>query len=177
MAVELKAVVAVLWDVLGMGPPPDRVGHSERFEIEDAACRVERSPSGLEVVLTAEVGTLAGDPHGAADRMRRLLRLSLGLSTVNRAALICEARPDEAQLRALQAGSGALGLVAVAVIRSSARGEVVAALEDVLQLRTLALPQVSAGGVARDALFETFPPVQEGRNTAPDDGSMMIFQP
>lgn len=177
MAVDLRSVLGTLYGALDLGPAPTDPVDVEEFELDDAPCRIERAPSGLEVLISMHVGTLATDPHLAAERLRRLLRLSLGLALVNRAALVCDERPDDTRLRALQspdARTRPLAFRAVAVVTSGQRAEVIGALQDVVQLRTLARDYLSDD--TRRATAPPGPP-RSGR-PAPDDGaSMIIFQP
>lgn len=178
MATDFRAVLATLYAVLDLGPPPADPAEVEEFELDDAVCRVEPSPSGLEVLISVPVGTLATDPHLAAERLRRLMRLSLGLALVNRAALVCDERPDESRLRALQSPDARtvrpLTFRAVAVIAGNHRAEVVGALQDVLQLRSLAHDYVAEGGPQA----RTSDPSPRADRPVPEDGgSMIIFQP
>ena len=177
MATDLRAVLATLHGVLDLGPPPADPAEVEEFELDDTVCRVEPSPSGLEVLVSLPVGTLALDPHLGAERLRRLMRLSLGLSLVNRAALVCDDPPDEARLRALQSPDSRtrpLHFRAVAILTGSQRAEVVAALQDVLQLRNLARDYVAEVGTPP----RSADPLPRRDGTAPDDANtMIIFQP
>lgn len=177
MATDLRAVLGTLYAALDLGPAPATPGDVEEIELDDAVCRIERAPSGLEVLISMPAGNLAADPHLAAERLRRVLRLSLGLALVNRAALVCDERPDETRLRALQsptAQTRPLAFRAVAVVSGSHRAEVVGALQDVLQLRNLARDYL-ADDTARPSPVNTPPP---GNRAGPDDGTpMIIFQP
>ncbi len=183
MAVDQRRVLQVLFGGLGLGPVPERLADAEEFEIDDARCVVARAPSGTEVTLTLAIGTLTRDPHAGADRLRRLMRLSLGLAMVNRASLVLADPPDEAQLRALQAGAaGAVPLRfnAVAVIAGETRDEIFGALQDVVQMRSLALPHLVAdAAAATDFPSLRGPQAARGGNAEKgDDGSaFLIFQP
>lgn len=181
MAVDQRTVLQVLFEALGLGPAPERPAESEVFEVDDAQCTVARAPSGTQVLLSVSIGTLARDPHAAADRLRRLLRISLGLAVVNRASLVCDDPPDEAGLRALQSGSGGepLRFKAVALISSARRADILSALQDTLQLRTLTLPYLTPETTAGSALSEALAlRPDQGRTTrGDDDGSFLIFTP
>lgn len=177
MTADVRAVLATLYGVLDLGAPPADPAPVEEFELDDTFCRVEASPSGLETLISVPVGALATDPHLAAERLRRLMRLSLGLALVNRAALVCDERPDDARLRALQspdARTRPLTLRAVAVVTGSQRAEVVAALQDVLQLRNLARDYVAGDG---QPPRPHDPSPRPDRDVPLDGGSMIIFQP
>lgn len=179
MAADLRRVLDHLFGGLGLGPAPADPAESESFELDDAVCTVARAPSGTEVTLSIGVGSLQQDPHAATDRLRRLLRLTLGLSMVNRAALVVDDAPDEQRLRAMQSGSGRpLAFRAVALIRNDRRQEVFAALQDVVQIRTLALPHLAAAGGARGDWPTPDPMAGRGRADDGDGlGAFVIFQP
>lgn len=184
MAADLRQVLEPLFAGLGLGPVPRQLAESEEFDIDDARCVVARAPSGTEVTLSLDIGTLTRDPHVAADRLRQVLRTSLALALVNRAALVMTERPDDTALRALQAGAAlapALRFQAVARIATASRAEVFRALEDVVQLRNLVLPYLTPSRGGEDALFPPRNPDRENR-AAParldgDDSSFLIFQP
>ena len=180
MSVDPRYVVTVLFEVLGLGPPPPDPTDAESFEVDDARCTITRAPSGTEVLLTLEIGSLSREPHAAADMLRRLMRSCLGLSVVNRAALVCDNPPDEAGLRAMQSGQeGApkLQFSAVARIESARRDDIILALQDVVQLRSVALRYLSKAetGFAGDAM----PPPAASRAFPQDEdgGAFLIFQP
>ncbi len=184
MAADLRQILDTLFSGLGLGPAPQRPAESEDFDIEDARCVVSRAPSGTEVKLALDIGTLTRDPHVAADRLRQVLRISLGLALVNRAALVLTEAPDDAALRALQAGQPAAPILrfqAVALIRSGARQEVFRALQDVVQLRTLVLPYLTPSQRGADDGIALFPKRAEdrpGSARGDDDGApFLIFQP
>lgn len=185
MAADLRQVLEVLFAGLGLGPAPQHPTDAEEFDIEDARCVVARAPSGTEVKLTLDIGTLTRDPHVAADRLRQLLRLSLGLAMVNRAALVMPETPDDRALRALQAGTAtapSLRFQAVALINSPVRQDIFRALEDVVQLRTLALPYLTPDRRGAEDGIALFPlPTTErsasGRSDGDDTSSFLIFQP
>ena len=129
MAADQRAVLGVIFAELGLGPVPDRPDAVEEFELDEARCCVSQDGSGTAVLISLEIGRLAGDPQGAADRVRRLLRISLGLATVNRASLVCDGADDEAALRAMAAGEGAdMRFRAVALVQDASRRSVLAAL-------------------------------------------------
>ena len=185
MAVDLRYVLDTLFAGLGLGPVPQTLTDAEDFDIDDARCVVARSPSGTEVTLRLDVGTLTRDPPVAAERLRQLHRLTLGLAVVNRAALVLAERPDDSALRALQAGTAAapaLRLQAVAQIGTASRQAVFRALEDVLQLRNLALPYLTPalrdGGDGLDLFPQRGPDrATPSRNGDGDDAPFLIFQP
>lgn len=184
MAVDQRKVLEVLFAGLGLGPAPERPADAEEFELDDARCTVARAPSGTEVTLRLTVGALTPDPHAAADRLRRLMRLTLGLAMVNRAALVCADPPDDAQLRGLQGGAAGvrpLRFDAVALIASERRDEIFGALQDVVQLRSLALPHLvadaAAGGGAFPAPRDMPAGSRGGKDSGPDSGAFLIFQP
>lgn len=179
MAADLKRVLGVIFAGLGLGPVPADPAEAESFELDGATCTVAWAPSGTEVTVSLEVGQLQQDPHAAADRLRRIMGLTLGLAMVNRAALVVEGLPDEQGLRALQSGRGhPLLFRAMATVASDRREEVFAALQDVVQLRSLALPHLLPvqGGVQG---FEPPRMARDGGATREGDGagSFVIFQP
>lgn len=180
MSVDPRTVVAVLFEALGLGPPPSDLTEPESFEVDDARCTISRAPSGMDVLLTLEIGSLPREPHAAADRLRRLMRSSLGLAVVNRAALVCDNPPDEAALRAMQSrldGSPTLTFSAVARIESPRRDEIIRALQDVVQVRNVALQYLARAesGLPDDpALYSASP---RASTKDEDGGAFLIFQP
>lgn len=184
MAADLRQVLDTLFSGLGLGPAPQHPAESEEFDIDDARCVVSRAPSGTEVKLVLDVGTLTRDPHVAADRLRQVLRMSLGLALVNRAALVLAELPDDAALRALQGGQPSapvLRFQAVALISTGARQEAFRALQDVVQLRTLVLPYLTPSQRGAEDEISLFPKRAEerpGSTRGDEDGaSFLIFQP
>ena len=179
MSVDPRQVAQVLFEALGIGQPSGDLTDAESFHVDDALCRITRAPSGTEVLLSIEVGTLTQEPFAAADRLRRLMRSSLGLAVVNRAVLRCDNPPDEIGLRALQSGlDGApvLRFSAVARIEGGRRDEIIGALQDILQLRTLALQHLTAADTGSDdSLLPPLPARPSQREE--DGGSFLIFQP
>ncbi|PLL11179.1 hypothetical protein C0V75_18030 [Tabrizicola sp. TH137] len=183
MSADLRQVLAVLFNALSLGPPPANPEAAELFEVDDARCTVSRAASGTEVLLTLEIGTLTRDPHAGADRLRRLLRSSLGLALVNRAAIVCDDPPDEAGLRALHSGMAsapALRFKAVAQIGNNRPAEIIAALQDVIQLRTVALDYLLRDDTpfGTDEAGPSLVPGSPANPSGPDDRSgFLIFQP
>lgn len=180
MSVDPRYVAAILFEALDLGPPPSDATEAESFEVDDARCTILRAPSGTEVTLKLEIGSLAREPHAAADRLRRLMRSSLGLAVVNRASLICDNPPDEAGLRALQSamdGAPTLQFSAVARINSARRDEIINALQDVVQVRNIALQYLvrAETGFPDDPVLNPASPRTSPKDE--DGGAFLIFQP
>jgi len=87
MTTAIRDCVEAIWADMGHVPPPGPIGIEYEFEVDECAIRLTLSPDGASVICTADLGALASEPGQAADQLRRLLRLGLGLLMHNRAAL------------------------------------------------------------------------------------------
>lgn len=157
MAGSVRPAVEAIWQVLGVGVPPDSIGERYAFTVDDIEMELRLSRDGRGIELAGRMGRLGLHPMQAADQLRRMLRLGLGLAALNRAALVLPAGGDRGALEAMARGdlaqAGPPDIWAVTVLDQDLRRDAPRALQDLAQWRNLARP----------ILGETIP-------TDPDDG-------
>lgn len=162
----LGPVVALLWKELGLAPPVDPVGTGFEFEIGDLAVRLDLQDNGETVVLRGRIGYLEGNAHEAGDQLSRVLRLGLGLTALNAAAL--DAGEAESILEA--GHEGPVPVHAVALAQLSRPATILTALRAVLDWQSVTESILSQ----RD---EAEPSGTRGRGAQAVETEMIIFQP
>lgn len=91
-----ESAVAALWSSLGLPAPSFGRNAEATLTIDGHRLTIALTPDEARVLVSAEVGRLAGDPVVAEDQLRRLLRDSAGLMLLKGAAIrVRSARADD----------------------------------------------------------------------------------
>lgn len=167
MQSPIRGAVEELWQAMGLPVPPDPLPSEMRFEVDDVPLTLGPAPDGLGAQMTAELGALPSDAYGAEDQIRRLLRLSLALSSFNPAVLQIPGLWPQDAAAALLRGEGPAHPVC-ATLRCGARpGEASAALQHLVQWAVY----------ARDVLRPAAAPAPAPQAAPASPADYVIIQP
>lgn len=175
MSGSVRPAVEAIWAAMGFAPPPEAIGSRHDFFIDEVPVVLRLARNGRTVELEGLLGTLATDPMRAADQLRRLLRIGLGLAGFNRAGLWLPAGQQGdvmdalARRRPLPDGHPGLEVMAVARIGEDVRNDALRAVQDVVQWHHYARPLLDGQAAA-------VAPMEPQGIGAADEG-MVIFQP
>lgn len=181
MAGTVRPAVEAIWQVLGVGVPPEAIGSRHSFVVDDIEMELRLARDGRAIELTGRLGRLGGHPLQATDQLRRMLRVGLALASVNRAALVMPAGAERPALEAMARGdldqAGPPDIWAVTRLDlQDLRRDAPRALQDIAQWRHFARP----------ILGETIPPdpdddIGTGRSSrgqsSDAERGYFIFQP
>ena len=84
---SLRPAVEAIYATLGMAPPVDPPGTEFTFDLGGVPIMLRIDASGSRGTIHATLGTLSNAPHTAGEQLGQLLRIGLGLTAINRAAL------------------------------------------------------------------------------------------
>lgn len=178
MAGSVRPAVEAIWIALGVGVPPEEIGARYGFTLDDTEMELNLARDGRGIELSARLGRLGLHPLQAADQMRKLLRLGLGLAASNRAALVLPVGAERPALESMARGDlAAAGPPEVRVITAlgaDIRQDAVRAVQDVAQWRRLARPILGEPEPADDDDGFAGP---RGRREAEAERGYFIFQP
>jgi hypothetical protein len=89
-----------LWARLNLAQPAFAADDSIILQVDGLAIVFRESADGRHVVVEGTAGVLAGDPHGAAEQVQRLLKANLGFMLDNEAGLYLHQVPGGTEVRA-----------------------------------------------------------------------------
>lgn len=175
MPSDVRLAVEAIWQAMGLAAPPEEIGERFDFSMDDTEVELRLTRDGRSILVEAVLGDLSANPQTAGDQLRRLLRVGLALSAVNRSALSLLGARDTAQLAQRAArqteGLAPLQVRAVARIDGNPAREAIPALQDVLGWRQFSDPILERVAVpsGRDT------PIR--RSASDPTADMVIFQP
>lgn len=175
MPSDVRLAVEAIWQAMGLAAPPEEIGDRFDFSMDDTEVELRLTRDGRSILIEAVLGELSANPQTAGDQLRRLLRVGLGLSAVNRSALSLPGAKDTAQLAQRAArqteGLAPLQVRAIARIDGNPAREAVPALQDVLDWRRFSDPILERVASVSERDTPARRPVSD-----PTAG-MVIFQP
>jgi hypothetical protein len=180
MTGTVRPAVEAIWQVLGVGVPPEAIGSRHSFVVDDIEMELRLARDGRGIELTGRLGRLGAHPQQAADQQRRLLRLGLGLAMVNRAAPVMPAGAERPALEAMARGdldqAGPPDICAVTALDQDLRRDAPRALQDLAQWRHFARP-ILGETIPPDAGDDDLPSRPRRSASSDAERGYFIFQP